>query len=154
MPSFRWLEAGEELVLDSVGVLLEFGQVTLAGVGEGDDVAAPVCGVGLPGYPVVPSSRLRMPLTSLRSRPRRRPMSAWLSGRVFALVLGPVRTRGTAGDGHPDWITADQVGAVAVAASAAAVDGREIRLGSQAELVQALALLQGARSGGTESLTA
>lgn len=74
--------------------------------------------------------------------------------RVFALVLGPVRTRGTAGDGDLDWITADQVGAVAVAASAASAGGREIRLRDQAELVRALALLQGTQPAGTELLTA
>jgi len=62
--------------------------------------------------------------------------------RVFALVLGPVRTR-AAGHGAPDWITADQVGSVAVAASASKIGGRELRLGDQAELGRALALLQG-----------
>ena len=74
--------------------------------------------------------------------------------RVFALVLGPVRTRATAGDGDPDWVTADQVGAVAVAASAATVGGREIRLRNQAELAQALALLQGVQPGGTGTIVA
>jgi len=44
--------------------------------------------------------------------------------RVFALVLGPVRTR-AAGNDTPDWVTADQVGSVSVAASASAsVGGR------------------------------
>jgi len=65
--------------------------------------------------------------------------------RVFALVLGPVRTR-AGGDGAPDWITADQVGSIAVAASASTIGGREIRLRNQAELTQALALLHGAQS--------
>ena len=74
-------------------------------------------------------------------------LAAELAGekRVFALVLGPVRTR-AAGEGAPDWITADQVGAVAVAASASAVGGREIRLRDQAELTQALTLLHGAET--------
>jgi NAD(P)-dependent dehydrogenase (short-subunit alcohol dehydrogenase family) len=62
--------------------------------------------------------------------------------RVFALVLGPVRTR-TADAADPGWITADQVGEVAVAVSAGSADGREIRLGDQSELAQTLALLQG-----------
>ena len=53
--------------------------------------------------------------------------------RVFALVLGPVLTR-AAGHGTPDQVTADQVGSVAVAASASAVHGRGIRLRDQAEL--------------------
>ena len=66
--------------------------------------------------------------------------------RVFALVLGPVRTR-AAGNGAADWITADQVGAVAVAASASTIGGREIRLRNQAEFTQALALLQGTQPG-------
>lgn len=66
--------------------------------------------------------------------------------RVFALVLGPVLTR-AAGHGSPDQVTAGQVGAVAVAASASGVSGREIRLRDQAELAQALALLNGARPG-------
>ncbi|MFG1827953.1 SDR family oxidoreductase [Microbispora bryophytorum] len=62
--------------------------------------------------------------------------------RVFALVLGPVKTR-LVDSGDPDWVSADQVGAVAVAASAAAtVGGREIRLRSQAEADEALAALQ------------
>jgi NAD(P)-dependent dehydrogenase (short-subunit alcohol dehydrogenase family) len=73
-----------------------------------------------------------------------RVLAAELGGdkRVFALVLGPVRTR-AAGDGDPDRVTAGQVGSIAVAASASAIDGREIRLRNQAELVQALALLHG-----------
>lgn len=71
-------------------------------------------------------------------------LAAELGGqkRVFALVLGPVRTR-AAGDGPRDWITADQVGEVAVAASACDAPGQQIRLGNQAELVQGLALLRG-----------
>lgn len=61
--------------------------------------------------------------------------------RIFGLVLGPVRTR-AAGDAGPDWVTADQVGAVAVAASAAtAVAGQQIQLLSQAGAGQALTLL-------------
>jgi NAD(P)-dependent dehydrogenase (short-subunit alcohol dehydrogenase family) len=56
--------------------------------------------------------------------------------RVFALVLGPVRTR-LVDSGDSDWVTADQVGAVAVAASAAA------------EADEALALFQAAHPAGT-----
>jgi hypothetical protein len=68
-------------------------------------------------------------------------LAAELQGRqrVFALVLGAVTTR-LADSGT---VAADQVGAVAVAASAAAtVAGREIRLGNQAEVEEGLALLQ------------
>ena len=61
--------------------------------------------------------------------------------RVFGLVLGPVRTR-DAGDPDPGQVTADQIGAVAVAASAAtSVDGQQLQLGSQAEAGQVLARL-------------
>lgn len=64
--------------------------------------------------------------------------------RVFALVLGPVRTR-LVDSGDPDQVTSDQVGSVAVAASAAAaVGGRQIRLRNQAEADEALAVLQAA----------
>jgi 3-oxoacyl-[acyl-carrier protein] reductase len=71
-------------------------------------------------------------------------LAAELGGekRVFALVLGPVRTR-VAGNGAAGWITADQVGSVAIAASASTIGGREISLRNQDELVRALALLQG-----------
>lgn len=73
-------------------------------------------------------------------------LAAELAGkqRVFALVLGPVRTR-FAGSAEPDWVTAGQVGAVAVAASAASAAGsREIRLSTRAEADEALALFRGA----------
>lgn len=55
--------------------------------------------------------------------------------RVFALLLGPVATRGSAAGG----VTADQVGAVAVAASAATTTpGRMIPLHDDAEVGKAL----------------
>lgn len=64
--------------------------------------------------------------------------------RVFALVLGPVGTRSVEA-GDPGWVSADQVGAVAVAASAAsAVDGRQFQLGNRVEADQALAFLRAA----------
>ncbi|WP_250036822.1 SDR family oxidoreductase [Paractinoplanes maris] len=65
--------------------------------------------------------------------------------RVFALVLGPVRTR-SIGDAQPDWITPGQIGAVAVAASASTVAGREIRLPDPDAAKQALALLRDGNS--------
>lgn len=61
--------------------------------------------------------------------------------RIFAFVLGPVATR-LAGGGT---VTADQIGAVAAAASAAMLSGREIRLHDQTEVDQALGLLGGTR---------
>jgi NAD(P)-dependent dehydrogenase (short-subunit alcohol dehydrogenase family) len=87
-----------------------------------------------------------------------RVLAAELGGqkRVFALVLGPVRTRAS-GDGAAHQVTSDQVGAVAVAASASAIDSRAIRLRNQAELVQALALFGPVPSDGDparESLSA
>jgi NAD(P)-dependent dehydrogenase (short-subunit alcohol dehydrogenase family) len=98
----------------------------------GDSASTPVRGSGL--VSMEQAALLMM----------QRVLAAELGGdkRVFALVLGPVRTR-AAGDGPPDWVTAAQVGAVAVAASASRVDGREIRLGNQAEFAQAVALLHG-----------
>ncbi|MFJ6900701.1 SDR family oxidoreductase [Streptomyces hokutonensis] len=74
--------------------------------------------------------------------------------RVFALVLGPVRTR-LAVSGDPDWVSSDQVGAVAVAASAApSLSGRVIRLRSQAEVDEALALFHGTQPVGTGAVVA
>jgi NAD(P)-dependent dehydrogenase (short-subunit alcohol dehydrogenase family) len=67
--------------------------------------------------------------------------------RVFALQLGPVRTRFTeAGDAtDPGWVSANQVGAVAVAASAATgAAGRPISLLNRAQADEALALLAAA----------
>jgi len=64
------------------------------------------------------------------------------SKRVFALVLGQVNTRYVEA-ADPDWVTADQAGAIAVAASAATtVAGREIRVGGQAQVLEALTLFQ------------
>ncbi|WP_335981945.1 SDR family oxidoreductase [Streptomyces sp. CA2R106] len=73
-------------------------------------------------------------------------LTAELDGRqrVFALQLGPVATRLT-GAGDPDQVTADQVGEVAVAASASKEAGREIRMRSRAEAEEALDLLRGTR---------
>ena len=73
--------------------------------------------------------------------------------RVFALVLGPVRTRAVS-NGAADWITADQVGSIAVAASASVIGGREIRVSNQAEADRALALLQGTQPGPTGPVVA
>jgi hypothetical protein len=63
--------------------------------------------------------------------------------RVFALQLGPVRTRLTAASGadNPDWVSADQIGTVAVAASVATgVAGQPVRLLTRAEADDALTL--------------
>ncbi|HTU75021.1 MAG TPA: SDR family oxidoreductase [Trebonia sp.] len=76
-------------------------------------------------------------------------LAAELAGgkRVFALQLGPVRTRFTeaSGAGDPDWVSAGQIGAVAVAASATAtVAGQPIRLLNHAQANEALALFKAA----------
>lgn len=61
-----------------------------------------------------------------------------ITRRVFALLLGPVSTRGSGGGG----VTADQVGTVAVAVSAATtVPGRTIALHDGAEVADALTSL-------------
>ena len=61
--------------------------------------------------------------------------------RVFLLQLGPVRTRFTPADGASvaDWVSAAQIGAVAVAAPAApGMAGRSLRLLTRAEADAAL----------------
>lgn len=98
----------------------------------GDSASWPVPGSGL--VSMEQSTLLMM----------QRVLEAELQGeqRVFALVLGPVDTR-LVESGDPDGLTSDQVGAVAVAASAAAtVGGREIRIHGRAEVDEALSMLQ------------
>jgi NAD(P)-dependent dehydrogenase (short-subunit alcohol dehydrogenase family) len=63
------------------------------------------------------------------------------SKRVFALTLGPVRSRASAG-GDPDQVSADQVGEVAVAIAGSTAPGREVRLRNQAEFLDAMAGLR------------
>ena len=74
-------------------------------------------------------------------------LQAELGGRprVFALVLGGVNTR-LVDSADPDWVSADLVGAVAVAASAAMeVDGQQIRLRSRVEADETLVWLRAAQ---------
>jgi hypothetical protein len=56
--------------------------------------------------------------------------------RVNAFVLGPVRTRVMPGE--PGWLSADQVGAVAVALSGSPGESREVLLRTSAEADQVL----------------
>jgi 3-oxoacyl-[acyl-carrier protein] reductase len=56
--------------------------------------------------------------------------------RINAFVLGPVRTRVMPGE--PEWISADQVGAVAVALSGSPGESREVLLRTSAEADQVL----------------
>lgn len=61
--------------------------------------------------------------------------------RVFALELGPVATRfaQASGEADPNWVSADQIGAVAVALSAASGEaGRPVRLLTRADADEAL----------------
>jgi NAD(P)-dependent dehydrogenase (short-subunit alcohol dehydrogenase family) len=84
-----------------------------------------------------------------------RVLEAELEGekRVFVLMLGPVSTR-LVDSGGKDWVTADQVGAVAVAASAATTTaGRELQLHNRAEVDEALALLNSATPDNTLAST-
>ncbi|MCO5973625.1 SDR family NAD(P)-dependent oxidoreductase [Actinoallomurus soli] len=74
-------------------------------------------------------------------------LAAELDGdkRVFAFQLGPVTTRFTDGDSDPEWVSAAQVGAVAVAASVATqVPGQAVRMLTRPQADEALALF-GAR---------
>lgn len=61
-------------------------------------------------------------------------------GRVFALVLGPVATRSIPAESlDPAWVTADQVGAVAVALAATpGASSREVTLSGSADVETAL----------------
>ena len=97
----------------------------------GDSATTPVPGSGL------------VSMEQAAVRMMARVLAAEVAGRqrVFTLVLGPVRTR-LADSGDPDDLSADQVGAVAVAASATAAAGREIGLHTRAEVDDALALLR------------
>nr|WP_221377911.1 SDR family NAD(P)-dependent oxidoreductase [Actinoplanes polyasparticus] len=102
---------------------LEGAERLVAGLGEPlDDVVAPIGGYW--------GGR---PLQAIDAADRQ---------RVFALVLGPVRTR-SAGDAPPGWISADLIGEVAVAVSASAEPGREIRLPDSAAAAKVLDLLRG-----------
>jgi NAD(P)-dependent dehydrogenase (short-subunit alcohol dehydrogenase family) len=70
--------------------------------------------------------------------------------RAHALVLGPVSTRLT-GPAEADWVSAEQVGAVA-ASAATGTGGREFRLGNAAEANETLALLRAGRTVPARSL--
>ncbi|MGW5256482.1 SDR family NAD(P)-dependent oxidoreductase [Streptomyces sp. NPDC004012] len=86
----------------------------------------------------------------------RQVLEAELDGakRMFALILGPVRTRLT-DSAAPDWISADQVGAVAVATSATASQGsREIHLRTRAEADAVLAALRAGRAAQADGVVA
>lgn len=93
--------------------------------------------------PVPGSGLVSMEQAALLMMQRVLAAEAGAEKRVFALVLGPVRTRAVE-DGDPSWVTADQVGEVAVAVSASAADGRAISLRDQGELTTTLAELRGA----------
>ena len=95
----------------------------------GESAVTPVPGSGLVSMEQA-AVRMMQQVVAAESGPGR---------RVFALMLGPVRTRVVTGE--PEWISADQVGAVTVAAAASTVPGQEIRLRDQAEYTKAMELL-------------
>ncbi|MFI7347284.1 SDR family oxidoreductase [Streptomyces sp. NPDC049936] len=59
--------------------------------------------------------------------------------RVFALILGPVRTRFAPGD-HLDRVSAEQVGEAAVALSSGSLGGGRLYLRNQSEFAEAMAV--------------
>jgi NAD(P)-dependent dehydrogenase (short-subunit alcohol dehydrogenase family) len=90
-------------------------------------------------WPVPSSGLVSMEQSALLMMQRVLDAEAAGSRRVFALVLGPVATRLVAGDG----VTASQVGAVAVAASASAgALGQAIPLHGDAEVAEAISRLE------------
>ena len=85
--------------------------------------------VGLSAHHPVPSSGLvSMEQAAVLMMQRVLAAEAGARSRVFALVLGPVRSRAAAGE--PDWVSADEVGAVAVGLSTDPTQAsREVVLG-------------------------
>lgn len=88
-------------------------------------------------YPVPGSGLVSMEQAALAMMQRVAAAETGDSRRVFALVLGLVRSRVV--DGEPDWISADQIGAAAVALSGSTLPSAAIPLHGSAELEQLLA---------------
>lgn len=91
-------------------------------------------------YPVAGSGLVSMEQAAVLMMQRVLAAEAGDRQRVHAFVLGPVRTRLAAGE--PGWISADQIGAVAVAMSNE--PSREVKLRTSAEAEQTLARLAAA----------
>jgi NAD(P)-dependent dehydrogenase (short-subunit alcohol dehydrogenase family) len=88
-------------------------------------------------HPVPSSGLVSMEQAAVLMMQRVLAAEAGERARVFALVLGPVRTR--AATGEPGWVGADEVGAVAVALSADETQaGREVDLTSSASAQRTL----------------
>lgn len=105
--------------------------------------------VGASAFTPVPSSGL-VSMEQAALLMMQQVLAAELDGarRVFVLQLGPVRTRFTAAGeaAQADWVSAAQIGAVAVAASAApGVAGQALRLLTRSEAAGALRSLAGTR---------
>lgn len=82
-------------------------------------------------FPVPSSGLVSMEQAAVAMMQRVLAAEAGERARIFALVLGPVRTR--AATGEPGWVSADEVGAVAVGLSAAASQpSREVVLNDSA----------------------
>jgi len=88
-------------------------------------------------YPVPGSGLVSMEQSALAMMQRVAAAEAGDSRRVFALVLGPVRSRVVAGE--PEWISAEQIGAAAVALSGSTLPSAAIPLHGTAELERLLA---------------
>jgi 3-oxoacyl-[acyl-carrier protein] reductase len=89
-------------------------------------------------YPVPGSGLVSMEQAALLMMQRVASAEAEGAKRVFALVLGPVRTRAV--DGDPSWVSTDQVGAAAVALSASDRSGGIVSLHDAAEVARIVAL--------------
>lgn len=72
-------------------------------------------------YPVPSSGLVSMEQAAVLMMQRVLAAETGERARVFALVLGPVRSRVVAGE--PDWVSADEIGAVSVGLSADATQG-------------------------------
>ena len=87
-------------------------------------------------YPVPGSGLVSMEQAALLMMQRVAAAEAGETRRIFALVLGPVRSRLVAGE--PGWVTSDQVGTAAVALSASDLDSRTVALHDTDELSRLL----------------
>lgn len=89
-------------------------------------------------YPVPTSGLVSMEQAAVLMMQRVLAAEASERARVFALVLGPVRSRAVGGE--PGWVSADEIGSVAVALSAdGAQTSREVDLADSASARTVLA---------------
>ena len=97
---------------------------------------------GSAAFPVPGSGLVSMEQAAVLMMQRVLAAEAGERARVFGLVLGPVRSRVVAGE--PDWVSADEVGAVAVGLSSRPDQGsREVALTDSAAAQEELGVLLG-----------